>query len=361
MIFKDQKFTLSDFNEIYLMIPAKVSTGGPEAMHQLGNVLQNDLKKKVKIYYFPTDISDPIHENYKKFSLNFVRSIVDDANNLLIIPEFYNYLIYAKKFTKIKKIIWWLSLDNYLGSKFRFEHHKYLRSIYKTPFTILKKFNEITNFFFGIYTEQDYLKFFYKHRDFNKFDEIKQSSFHFVQSKYAHDYLKKKLDYVDFLSDFIREDFTKDNIDNKNKENIICYYPFKSNMFMNLILKKIKCNFIPLTNLSNNQIKETLRRSKIYIDIGSHPGKDRLPREAVMLGNCLITNKKGSAANNIDIEIPMEFKFKEKYSNIEKINNKINLILNDYSSEYLKFNYYKKKIINEKKIFKKEIFNYFNK
>jgi hypothetical protein len=363
MIFDNKKFTLSDFNEIYLMIPAQVSTGGPEAMHQLGNILRNDLNKKVKIYYVPTNLDDPIHANYKKFLLGFERYINDDAKNLLIIPEYYIYLIEAKKFTKIKKIIWWLSFDNYLTSKFKFENNKILRSIYKTPYNILKKFNEITNFFFGIYTEQDYLKFFYKLKNLNKFDEIKQASFHFVQSKYAYDHLEKKLNKIDYLSDFIREELTDNNIGNINRkrENIICYYPFKSNMFMNLILKKLKYKFVPLSNLNNNQIRETLLKSKIYIDIGSHPGKDRLPREAVMLGNCLITNKKGSAGNDIDIAIPGEFKFEERYSNIKKINDKINLILNDYSNEYLKFNSYKTKIINEKKIFKEEILKFFNK
>ena len=124
---------------------------------------------------------------------------------------------------------------------------------------------------------------------------------------------------------------------------------------MNSILKKTKFNFIPLTNLSNKQIKETLLKSKIYIDIGSHPGKDRLPREAVMLGNCVITNKKGSANNISDVAIPNEFKFNEKYLNIKKIDNKIKLIFDNYEKEYSKFDSYKTKILNEKKIFKAEV------
>jgi hypothetical protein len=225
---------------------------------------------------------------------------------------------------------------------------------------ILKKFNEITKFFFGIYTEQDYLKFIFRLKDFNRFDEIKQSNFHLAQSKYAYDYLKKKLNKIDYLSDFIREDITNTNINNVKKENIVCYYPFKSNNFMNLILDKLEYKFVPLTNLNNNKIKETLLKSKIYIDIGSHPGKDRLPREAVILGNCIITNKKGSARNNEDLAIPGEFKFKEKYSNIYRIKKKINLIFNDYNKEYSKFNFYKSKILNEKKIFKEEISKLFS-
>lgn len=30
----------------------------------------------------------------------------------------------------------------------------------------------------------------------------------------------------------------------------------------------------------------TMRKAKVYIDFGFHPGKDRIPREAVMCGAC---------------------------------------------------------------------------
>ena len=74
-----------------------------------------------------------------------------------------------------------------------------------------------------------------------------------------------------------------------------------------------------------------------------------------MLGNCVITNKKGSANNISDVAIPNEFKFNEKYLNIKKIDNKIKLIFDNYEKEYSKFDSYKTKILNEKKIFKAEV------
>ena len=52
---------------------------------------------------------------------------------------------------------------------------------------------------------------------------------------------------------------------------------------MKLLIKKNDFNFVPLINLNNDEIINTLSKSKIYIDIGSHPGKDRLPREAALL------------------------------------------------------------------------------
>ena len=41
------------------------------------------------------------------------------------------YLDFSMKFKKLRKILWWMSLDNYYGYKFKFEYNKYLRSIIK--------------------------------------------------------------------------------------------------------------------------------------------------------------------------------------------------------------------------------------
>ena len=235
----NKKFDLKKFKKIYIMVPANVSTGGPEALHQLGFVLKNVLKKDIKIFYIPTDIQYPVHKNYKKYSLEFTDKIEDNSDNVLIVPEYYNFLKKTLNFKNIKKVIWWLSIDNYIGSRFRFENSKILRSIYKLPFNSINFFNIITNFTFGILTLEEYLKFLYNFKNLSQQKEIKQASFHFTQSYYAKNFLMNKLEFIEHLSDFIREDL----LDNKNnlmtqKENIICYNPQKSNLFMNLIIKK---------------------------------------------------------------------------------------------------------------------------
>ena len=45
MNYTNKKFPIKNLKKIYLMIPANLSTGGPEALHQLGNILKNDLTK----------------------------------------------------------------------------------------------------------------------------------------------------------------------------------------------------------------------------------------------------------------------------------------------------------------------------
>ena len=58
--------------------------------------------------------------------------------------------------------MWWLSVDNYFGFKFKNENHKFIRSIIKIPFNIISVFNFLTNYRYGILTIQEYLKFYYK-------------------------------------------------------------------------------------------------------------------------------------------------------------------------------------------------------
>ena len=113
--------------------------------------------------------------------------------------------------------------------------------------------------------------------------------------------------------------------------------------------------FLPLVNLTKKAVIKTLKKTKIYFDFGTHPGKDRIPREAAILGNCIITNKKGSAKNNYDLSISPNFKFSEKRKNLKGIKIIIDKIFAKDFLEQKKFNSYINKIYAEKKTFIKEV------
>ena len=53
------------------------------------------------------------------------------------------------------------------------------------------------------------------------------------------------------------------------------------------------------------------------MDFGFHPGQDRLPREAALLKNCIITNREELSFYK-DMPIAEEFKFIEKRENHAK-------------------------------------------
>jgi hypothetical protein len=51
----------------------------------------------------------------------------------------------------------------------------------------------------------------------------------------------------------------------------------------------------------------------VYIDFGNHPGRDRIPREAAAMGCVVITNRRGSAENDVDIPIPNFLKIDDAF------------------------------------------------
>ncbi len=363
MVSNNKTIQVKENCKIYIMSPANVATGGPEALHQLAFTLKNSLKLNTFIYYVPQTKQNPIHDNYKMYSINFVKEVEDDPNNILIVPEYFEFLQIAKKFNKIQKAIWWLSIDNYFGYRFRKKNSKLIRSIIKIPFNFINFFNLLTFNFFGLITIQDYLKFIYKSSNLFKQRELSQGNIHLAQSKYAFNFLSKKIINLDILSDYIRDDFFDSiKFDKEKKENIITYNPLKSNQYMKKIINNNKkITFIPLVGLKKDEIINILKKSKIYFDIGSHPGKDRIPREAALLGNCIITNKRGSASNIEDINIPNDFKFNENFFNIKKITKKINYVFNNYEAESKKFDPYINKITLEKKVFENEVKKIFGK
>jgi hypothetical protein len=107
--------------------------------------------------------------------------------------------------------------------------------------------------------------------------------------------------------------------------------------------------------MTKEEIIKTLQRAKVYIDFGNHPGKDRIPREAAILGCCVITGKRGSAAFFEDVPIPDEYKFEDKEENIPKIIEKIKDCFRNFEERYKDFEYCREVIRNEPQKFVEDI------
>ena len=252
-------------------------------------------------------------------------------------------------------MIWWLSLDNHYSSFYHVKYNKFIRFFINFPFYLIRNFNKISNNNRGISTYAEYTKFLY--RIFHKQDLSIASSvkLNLSQSNYVHKHLLKLNYKSEELYDFLEDSFFENiNLNNISKENVICYNPLKATDFIKSFIKKNKqLNFVPLINMSRKEILDTLLKSKIYIDFGTHPGRDKIPREAVLLGNCILTNRKGSANNPVDISIPDKFKFEETDKNTKILENIIKEIFKDYYSQFKNFLPYQLDIKNGKNIFKR--------
>lgn len=342
--------------KIYVVAPANVATGGPELLHQLVFNLRNNLNINAFMYYIPDNHPNPVHPAYIEYKNPYVREIEDKKENILIVPEVIQGIKVLENYKNIRKSIWWLSVDNfYLSIIFHSKRNFFLeRAINKISKIILgKPLIDVTELALRKFKDFDFSTF----KDI--YDIIKQTDFHLAQSYYAINYLKNNniLDNkIYYLSDYLNENFLKTQTDLSKKENVVVYNPKKGFQFTNKIIKSAKdIKFIPLINMTREEVIKTLQKAKVYIDFGNHPGKDRLPREAAILGCCVITGKRGSAAFFEDVPIPEEYKFEDNEENIPKIIEKIKDCFENFEERYKDFDYYRQVIKNEPQKFLEDL------
>lgn len=310
-------------SKIYIACPAQTATGGPELLHQLCYKLKKLGYNSYMYYYDRNGNENPINKRYEIYNVEYTDRIEDDKKNIIIVPEVNVNLL--KKFKKIKKTIWWLSVDNYFESK---------KSIRKKIITL-----------FGI------LDFNYRDRDV----------IHLAQSQYAIEFLKESginKEKIYYLSDYLNKIFLENSKNNdKNKKlDYILYNPKKGYEFTKKIIDNSRhLQWVPLENLTYDEMSNLLMQSKIYIDFGNHPGKDRIPREAAISGCCIITGKRGSARFKEDVFIEEEYKFEDKDDNIGIIVEKIEYMLKNYESESINFKEYRERILKEEEKFEEDI------
>lgn len=336
--------SVSERSKIYVVCPANFATGGPEVLHQLVNVL-NTCGREAYMYYLPSDHPDPIHSEYTSYNNPFVREIDDDRANILIMPEIYPHKL-NDSFSKIQKVIWWLSVDNYYDEPFNVSFQK--KFYEKCNKKVKKIFKNIT-----VFNLEKCRAAFGKRFPL---PESYRNITHFAQSEYARQHLmKKNITSVFHLSDYINEEFFK-NASTIQKEDLVLYNPKKGYEFtQKLISQSPTFKWVPIENMTRSQVQELLKKAKVYIDFGTHPGKDRIPREAALAGCCVITGRQGSAAYYEDVPIPDDFKFNEDTHTIPAICKKINECFTDYEKMSQQFEPYRTIISNDKSTFELEV------
>lgn len=324
--------------KIYVACPANIVTGGPELLHQLVHELNKLGFNAFMYYYNKIENKYPIDESYINYHNKFIEEIEDNKNNIIIVPEVNTQLLY--EYQNIQKIIWWLSVDNYF---YFLQSNTKIKKIIKS---ILYKIGILPN------------------NKIYKFDKD-QKIIHFVQSEYAKQLLKKKfINDIYYLSDYLNSHFIEKQLLNNHTEkmDIVIYNPKKGISFTKKLIKIAKnIKFIPIENMTREEVSELLSKAKVYIDFGNHPGKDRIPREAAISGCCVITGKNGSAQYFEDVPIPDSFKYNAIDKNVKLIIENIKLCFSNYENESKKFDLYRDIIRKEQSRFIEDITSIFGK
>ena len=307
--------------KILIHCPADSTTGGPEALHQFCSEAQKYIDCKI-CYYLKNNSQTP-----KKFDIyNVSRSnFFDDKNTFHLIPEI-STKYFANKISEGKIIIYWLSVDNFFNLKDR------------------SRILNIFYYFLALLTHRKPIIFLKKY-------------LHLSQSEYSNSFLKKNNFKFNFVGDYIRNECYDLN-SKKEKKNYVLYNPKKGMDKLSPLISELKdrYKFIPLENLSSSELKDMLQISKVYIDFGRLPGKDRIPREAILNNCCIIIGKRGAGLNNQDFSIPEKFKINlNKPDYIMTTKKILTDVIENYYQTLNEFNSYKAQIINEKKNFEIDV------
>lgn len=320
------------YKTILVTCPGNAMTAGPEAIHQLVADLIR-LGQPAAVVYFPFDRKFETAGPYRKYGVP-VADYRDCAGEMIVFPEIVT--TYALKVRHADAAIWWMSVNNFTCVRYG---HPWRDKIRYFKYTLK-----------GL-------------RPWGGISALKHLR-HFAQSDYALKFLADNSIKADMLSDAIPVYTTPEYLKNlaaklpqAPRNNRILYNPHKGAA----ITQRLKAafpewEFMPLVGYDRQQLANIFMSSKLYMDFGHHPGKDRLPREAAIHGCCVITGLNGSAGNAIDVPIPPEYKLDAKEAGfIDRFGERVRKLFEDFEICAKTFEPYRQVIAREQDEFDRQI------
>ncbi len=315
---------------IYLLCPAGLQTGGPEAIHQLaGELLAQG--HDANVVYLSQEICKVVHDSTgpllsNRFSFPDVKGkmpeaygiygtrealvIEDKPENILIFPEALPFL--HRLGSRMQKHLWWLSVNNALHL---LEGMGGMEGVRNLPLT------------------------------------------HLVQSAYAEDFLRRNgITQCHRLFDYTRTNFLEQPARpaGERKDQVL-YNPRKGWEVVQLLIAAAPdLEWVPISGLQPDQVQELLLTSKVYIDFGEHPGKDRIPREAAISGCVVLTGRRGAADFFADLPIDDQYKFGQDTS-LSAVVAKIRACIADFATHSAMFEPYRRFIRTERDEFRLQV------
>lgn len=295
--------TSSSHGRIYVLCPAGAVTGGPECLHQLVHTARR-LGFDAHMVYDPP--SRDIPADYAQYDIAVADEVIDAPDHVVVMPEIYPAAI--NRYPAARKIYWWLSWSN---------------------------------------GEKHYAK-------------IQQADvLHACQSRFAFDmHLRRgtSRDRLAMLSDITRVAIHPSGTSGQ-REDLVVYNPCKGMEFTTaLMATHPDLRFEAIRGMSPLLVEDLLRRAKVYIDFGHHPGKDRIPREAAAAGCCVVTsNDRGASSYFEDIPIPRRYKIPTRDFDPVAVGNLLRDCMTRYETCRSDFTYYRECIQAEAWIFEEEL------
>lgn len=306
---------------IYIFAPAYQISGGPEALQQMCYYLRN-LGKEAVIVFYNIESDNPMPSRYLIYQNPWISpdDVVDVASNTVVVPERRPLLL--NHINNCKKMIWWLSKDNFVYEK---------APLFKTLKFHAKNLLRIN----VISLDTRYCSF-----------NLSECT-HLCGSKYAYEYVKNELKMPDvsYCVEPISLDFLKIGAfnDTAHRTDTILYNPSKPSELMTRLIERRNFTYKPLRGYSPIELSSLYRTSKLYLDFGSFPGPERIPKEAVYFGCHILVGYRNAAMNDFDVAIPEQYKIKN-LENVEFVETKIKEMLANFEEQHSDFVQFQQKV-----------------
>ena len=274
---------MSKINIIYLIPELKNPTGGAKVIYNHSNIL-NKLNNK---------ISSQIVHLKKKLSYKLESSILKRVN--VLNNKNSGWDVTKMKVSKnFKPSTKWQNKNISVGKNLNFDYKKdfiilpEIWSHFAVDLDLIKK-----NINYSIFVQG-----FYHMNSTDNFIKIKSAyenaKFIITVSDYSVGYLKKMFPKMKNKIFKINFSINKDKIKIKKKLNLITFMSRKLQDHSNLLIFYLKdmlppnWKIVPLINLSENKLFETLSKSKIFLSFSHLEGTGIPPIEAALSGNKVI-------------------------------------------------------------------------
>lgn len=320
-------------SRVQIICPGGMVTGGTESLHFLASEMRH-LGVEAYLCYYPFKKSFNVPIEYADYNV-VVSDYRDCDDQLSIFPEIL--VMEALKQKNSVAAIWWLSVDNFLRRKSKIDLVNKLEYASKVilrerPLLIRNSLKKLVHF-----SKAEYDRLFLSSLDLNSYNLTGPINPIFLGLK-------------DLL------------INDLSRKDVILYYPRKDAGVVDRLRNAIPdFTFRSLNGLSRLELIEAYKTSKLFVDFGHHPGRERMVREAAVCGCCVLTNRRGSAGNQVDIPIKAHFKLDESapyfYENFKEITLKI---FNNFDILSIEFDDYRQIIKSENTKLRDDICNLLN-
>jgi hypothetical protein len=323
-------------SRILVIAPYYQWTGGVEALHTFASRASIIGHEAIMVYLDVNNFvrsgdlqlaikpRSGLSDRYGDYNIASVDSLPTSYDRVLI-PEIYPFLAGYFGFSE-NTILWWLSADNYFISQ---------QQLYDSRDRLSKSFDF-----------------------FPTFDDLSNCT-NIFQSRHAKNVVSMKMqlnhDYMLLTSPLnhrFRDQAFRPTLANRNRD--VLFNPVKNGHiydYLKPLLPEVK--LVPIQGMTTGEIVERLRAAKIYLDLGTHPGRDRLPREAATQGCCITVSNTGAAA--VYEDYPFSENYKLDIDNIQTLPDRLRevyrRICNQHSETYADFEEYRHFISGESERF----------